>query len=54
MYSRTVKESGKSSSALAIDVTTPAVARLCVVLALTNQYFSDLLLNLRMHRFDTI
>ena len=52
MYPTMVKESSKGSSALDIDVTAPA--RLCLVLALTDQYFSDLLLNLRMQRFDRI
>lgn len=54
MCSRTVKGSGTSSSVLDINVTAPAVPRLGLVLALTNQYFSDLVLNLRMHGFDSI
>lgn len=45
-------ENGKGSLALDVDVTAPEVTRLC--LELTNQYFTDLLLNLRMHRFGTI
>jgi len=52
MCPRTVKEMGKSSPALDIGVTAPV--RRCLVLALAEWYFSDLLLNLRMQRFDTI
>lgn len=47
-----VKEIGEGSSALDMKVASPA--RLCLILALGDLCFSDLLLNLRMHRFTTI
>lgn len=52
LWPRTVKEMGEGSSALDMKVAAPA--RLCLVLALADLCFSDLLLNLRMHRFTTI